>query len=103
MTLTDIEELKQQALLCKSVGEIQTLLDDNGEDNDRETAEKIYHAADGIFFLKEENAFLNGKKIACPDCGTSAPDKLLSSAAEVLSDNGKVHFGCCECGTMFEM
>lgn len=103
MTLMDIAELQRQMIQCKNAVEVQTVLDDNGEDNDMASAESVYHAIGRhIFAIIDGKAFLHDKEIACPDCKTSAPDKILSNAVEVLSDCGKVHFGCCECGTMFE-
>lgn len=102
MTLTDINELRQQVLHCKSVQEVQALLDDNGEDNDLESAESVYQTIEkDSFSLKDGKVFLNGKLIACPDCKNDSPDKILSNAVEVLSASENAHFGCCECGTMF--
>ena len=104
MTLTDIYELKKQALSCKDSNELARLLDDVGEDSDEITAGKMFErlrkSEDG-FEWSEEGASLRENVISCPNCNNSSPDKLLSNSAEVLAIGKEVHLGCCECGEMF--
>ncbi len=104
MTLTDIYELKKQALSCKDSAGLARLLDDVGEDSDADTAEKMFErlkrSEDG-FAWSEGSASLCGTVISCPNCKNSSPDKLLSNSAEILAIGENVHLGCCECGEMF--
>ncbi len=104
MTLTDIFHLQQEIAPCSSAAEVQRLLDDNGEDNDMASAQSVYDAISSeVFVWGNDKAYWNKKEISCPDCHTASPDKILSNAVEVLSGKGTVHFGCCECGTMFSI
>ena len=102
MTLTDIFELQKEISQCKNPSDIQKLFDDNDEDCNFETAEFIFNSRKK-FIISEENAFINCELIFCPKCKNSFPNKILSNAVEVISTGEIVHFGCCECGTMWNM
>ena len=101
MTLTDIFELQKEIAPCKNPSDIQTLFDDNGEDCDTQTAQLILDSARKFTVSEQGNAFIKSELIFCPDCKNSSPDKILSNAVEVISISDIIHFGCCECGTMF--
>ena len=102
MTLTDIFEIQNESVKCKDSFEIQKLFDDNDEDCNLETAEFIFNSRKK-FIISEENAFINCELIFCPKCNNSFPNKILSNAVEVISMGEIIHFGCCECGTMWNM
>ena len=103
MTLTDIFELQKEIAPCKNPSDIQKLFDDNGEDCDTQTAQLILDSARKFTVSEQGNAYIKSELIFCPDCKNSSPDKILSNAVEVISISDIIHFGCCECGTMFNV
>ena len=103
MTLTDIFELQKEISQCKNPSDIQKLFDDNGEDCDIKTAELILNSTPKFTLSEQNDTFINSKLIFCPDCKNSLPDKILSSAVEIISMSDMIHFGCCECGTMWNI
>ena len=105
MILRDICELSLSLRECASAEEAGATLEENGEECDTATAETVfsYRKTSGGFLLSNDEAFYKGKKISCPDCKNSSPDKLIGSASELLSGSEAVHIGCCECGTQFSI
>ncbi len=103
MTLTDANELRERLKDCQTEKEIITVLDEYGEDYEAEDATEIFAQCrkETGFVYGETACTLHGKVICCPDCRNTSPDTILAHSTELLSANGKTHFGCCACGTQF--
>ena len=107
MTLIDIDEFYTGAVSCQDEQALMRLFEEAGEDIETSAVHEIFSALSSgsgcELAVSDEAATLYGRAVQCPKCKNTSVYTLLGSAAEVLLRAETAHFGCCECGTQFEL